>query len=100
MPLTDNEDYQLLPFQFSHFDCDTCLLVNESGEFIFLSNDDFLKLVNKELTSNAPSFYDLKSRHFITTGHLSETLELVAAKYRTRKKFISDFTIIKGGPKL
>jgi len=83
---------QLLPFQFSRFGKDDYLLVNESGEFIFIDKDNFDKLISNKLKSDSPFYYDLKSRHFINTEHLPETLEMVSAKYRTRKKFISDFT--------
>ncbi|MDO9567242.1 MAG: His-Xaa-Ser system radical SAM maturase HxsB [Candidatus Desulfaltia sp.] len=82
----------LLPFQFSRFDSDDYLLVNESGEYIFLSKDDFHKFIQGDLTPDSLSYYDLKSRHFLNTEHLPETLEMVSAKYRTRKRFISDFT--------
>ena len=84
----------ILPFQFSRFDSDDYLLVNESGEYIFLSNDDFHKFIQGDLTPDSISYYDLKSRHFINTEHLPETLEMVSAKYRTRKRFISDFTAL------
>ncbi|KQC08080.1 MAG: hypothetical protein APR62_05465 [Smithella sp. SDB] len=83
---------QLLPFQFSRFDNNDYLLVNESGEYIFINKEEFNKLINENLTSESPYYYDLKSRHFINTEHLPETLEMVSAKYRTRKRFISDFT--------
>jgi His-Xaa-Ser system radical SAM maturase HxsB len=82
----------LLPFQFSRFDRDDYLLVNESGEYIFIKKDDFNNLIQGDLTTESPYYYDLKSRHFINTEHLPETLEMVSAKYRTRKRFISDFT--------
>lgn len=84
----------LLPFQFSRFDSDDYLLVNESGEYIFLSKDDFHKFIQGDMTPDSLSYYDLKSRHFINTEHLPETLEMVSAKYRTRKRFISDFTAL------
>ncbi|MFA5182508.1 MAG: His-Xaa-Ser system radical SAM maturase HxsB [Syntrophales bacterium] len=84
----------ILPFQFSRIDSDEYLLVNESGEFIFLSKDDFHKFIQGDLTTDSRSYYDLKSRHFINTQHLPETLEMVSAKYRTRKRFISDFTVL------
>lgn len=87
-----NKRLHLLPFQFSRFDNDDYLLVNESGEYIFLNKDDFDKLIQCDLTPESPSYYDLKSRHFINTEHLPEALEMVTAKYRTRKRFISDFT--------
>lgn len=84
----------ILPFQFSRFDSENYLLVNESGEYIFLRNEDFHKFIQGDLTPDCSIYYDLKSRHFLSTQHLSETLELVSAKYRTRKKFISDFTAL------
>ena len=88
----NDQRYQILPFQFSRFDSDDYLLVNESGEYIFLSNEDFNKLIQQDLTPESHYYYDLKSKHFINTEHLPETLEMVSAKYRTRKRFISDFT--------
>jgi His-Xaa-Ser system radical SAM maturase HxsB len=88
----NNKRQYLLPFQFSRFDIDDYLLVNESGEYIFLSKNDFHKLIQGDLTTENISYHDLKSRHFINTEHLPETLEMVSAKYRTRKRFISDFT--------
>lgn len=85
---------QILPFQFSRFDSDEYLLVNECGDHIFLKDSDFQKFINEELTSEDASYHDLKSRHFINTQHLAETLELVSAKYRSRKRFISNFTAL------
>ncbi len=88
----NDQRQNMLPFQFSRFDSNDYLLVNESGEYIFLNKDDFHKFIQSELTSDSPSYYDLKSRHFLNTEHLPETLEMVSAKYRTRKRFISNFT--------
>lgn len=87
-----NKELHLLPFQFSRFDGDDYLLVNESGEYIFISENDFHILIQNNLHPDSPYYYELKSRHFINTEHLPETLEMVSAKYRTRKRFISDFT--------
>lgn len=83
---------QTLPFQFSRFDCDNYLLVNETGEYAFLGNSDFEKFVANELTPESTSYHELKSKHFLNTQHLAETLELITAKYRSRKRFISNFT--------
>jgi uncharacterized protein len=87
-----NQKQHILPFQFSRFDGDDYLLVNESGEYIFLNSDIFHKFIQGELTSDSTSYYELKSKHFLNTQHLPETLEMVSAKYRTRKIFISNFT--------
>jgi His-Xaa-Ser system radical SAM maturase HxsB len=85
--------HRILPFQFSRFDNDF-LLVNESGEYIFLGNNEFHGFIQGTLGSDTPAYVDLKSRHFLNTEHLPETLELVAAKYRSRKRFISNFTAL------
>lgn len=91
MPL-DDKNQRILPFQFSRFDGDDYLLVNESGEYIFLDSVEFHNLVQGEIAPDSPSYFDLKSRHFLNTEHLPETLELISAKYRSRKRFISNFT--------
>lgn len=84
----------LLPFQFSRFDSGEYLLVNECGEHIFLLESDFQKFVAEELTPQDAIYHDLKSRHFLNTQHLAETLDLISAKYRSRKRFISNFTAL------
>ena len=84
----------LLPFQFSRFDREDYLLVNESGEHIFLTELDFDKLINGEITSENACYNELKSLHFLNTQHLPETLDLISAKYRSRKRFISNFTAL------
>ncbi len=90
----NDQQQNILPFQFSRFDSDDYLLVNESGEYIFLNKADFHKFTQGDLTPDSLSYYDLKSKHFINTEHLPETLEMVSAKYRTRKRFISNFTVL------
>lgn len=88
----NDDSLNILPFQFSRFDGDDYLLVNESGEHTFLGSEDFRAFVGGHLTTKSSAYHDLKSRHFLNTEHLPETLELVAAKYRSRKRFISNFT--------
>ncbi len=85
---------QIMPFQFSRFDSSEYLLVNECGDHIFLKETDFKKLVEEKLTTEDAIYHDLKSRHFLNTQHLPETLELISAKYRSRKRFISNFTVL------
>ncbi|KAA0894238.1 His-Xaa-Ser system radical SAM maturase HxsB [Oryzomonas rubra] len=87
-----NKQQQILPFQFSRFDHGNYLLVNESGEHIFLDRDNFEKFIDKRLMPDSSQYQDLKSKHFLSTQHLPETLELITAKYRSRKRFISNFT--------
>lgn len=83
-----------LPFQFSKFDSDHYLLVNESGEYVFLREESFEKLIQNNLQPNDSDYHQLKSRHFIYSDNLEDTIELVSTKYRSRKRFLSDFTTL------
>jgi len=83
-----------LPFQFRQFDAAHYLLVNECGDFLFIKNEDFRKIVNNELEKKGELYYRLKSGHFICTSNLADNVEMISTKYRTRKRFISDFTAL------
>jgi His-Xaa-Ser system radical SAM maturase HxsB len=89
----DNQP-RILPFQFSRFGDEEYLLVNESGEYQFLVSDDFQKFTRGELTNDSNAYHDLKSKHFLSTANLPETIELISAKYRSRKRFITNFTAL------
>lgn len=82
----------ILPFQFHRINSDEYLLVNESGEYLFMENGSFHELVNGRIDQSSPYYHDLKSRHFIAIEGLPETIELISAKYRSRKRFLSNFT--------
>ena len=84
----------ILPFQFTRFNENEYLLVNESGEFLFIDSMDFQNFIQNNLTPDSTSYLDLKSKHFLNTEHLPETIELISAKYRSRKKFITNFTVL------
>lgn len=45
--------YQLLPFRFERFNDNQYLLTNEVGEYVFLSNDDFMPLLMASWTNIA-----------------------------------------------
>lgn len=86
--------YIFLPFQFKRFDSDTVLLTNMVGEFVFLSNLDFKKLVNYKLDNNKKAYQDLKSKHIITDGETDLPINMLAIKYRTKKSFLNYFTTL------
>lgn len=89
----DTATYQLLPFQFRHWRGSRFLLVNEVGDYCFLSRDDFSSLIGQQLNSETKLFRDLKGKHFLATeADLPLAIELLANKYRTRKGFLRDFT--------
>src|SRR5438034_800489 len=87
-----DQPYRLLPFQFLQFDPSQKIIVNEVGEFLFLSNDDFTRLVERRLDPNSDTYLDLKAKHFLFDSDSSVPFELLAIKYRTRKSFLAGFT--------
>ena len=86
--------YKILPFQFKRLHNNQVLLVNESGDFTFISNYDFdkfrmYKLDNKEV-------YDkLFSHCFLTTeDNFDLSLRQLSARYVSRKAFLREFTTL------
>jgi His-Xaa-Ser system radical SAM maturase HxsB len=88
------ENYTLLPFQLGRFEGDEYLIVNESGEYHFLPRSDLNLLVEGTLHLSNEHFDDLRSKQFLVTGDVAGVIDMVATRYRTRKRFISDFTAL------
>lgn len=83
---------QLLPFQFSRFGDNEYLVVGESGEYFFMTADQFYGLISGDIEQDLR--YELKSRHLLCESNLPEVINLISTKYRTRKRFVSDFTVL------
>ena len=86
--------YTLLPFQFGCFQDDEYLIVNESGEFLFLPRKEVVQIIEGTLSRTSRFFDDLRSKQFIVTGDLAGTLDMMATRYRTRKRFLANFTTL------
>src|SRR2546423_1572698 len=89
MPL---RQYRLLPFQFLQFDDGRKIVVNEVGEHLFLSNEDFTSFVTHTLDRSSDVYYDLKGKHFLFDSDSPAPFELLATKYRTKKAHLAGFT--------
>lgn len=87
-------DYILLPFQFGRFQEDEYLIANESGEFLFIPRNEMVQLIDGTLPRTSCFFDDLRGKQFIVTGDLAGTIDMVATRYRTRKKFLANFTTL------
>jgi uncharacterized protein len=85
--------YTILPHRFMRFGKDR-LLVNEAGEFIFISENDFARLRNFQFDIKEEIFLNLKNRHIITDTDPALPIYLLATKYRTKKSFLNDFTAL------
>lgn len=86
--------YALLPFQLGRFDDGSYLIVNESGEYHFLDRSTLEHLVNGILAQTDPHYPELASKQFLADGDLTTAIDMTATRYRTKKRFISEFTAL------
>lgn len=84
--------YQLLPMRFLRRDDGQYLLSNDVGEYMLLDSEQFLHLTQHTLNPDKPIYKNLKSKHFLTDNEQGVWLDLLAAKYRTKKSFLDGFT--------
>ena len=85
--------YTILPYRFMRFGKDI-LLVNEAGEFIFMSENDFVKLRTYQLDIKDEIFLNLEIKHIVADTDPTLPIYLLATKYRTKKSFLNDFTAL------
>jgi His-Xaa-Ser system radical SAM maturase HxsB len=86
------DGYCLLPFRFLRFDTDRYVLVNEVGEYLFVTPAVLQDLVHHRIQPTNSTYRDLKRKHFLLDSASETPLELLAAKYRTKKSFLRGFT--------
>src|SRR4030042_5470365 len=89
----DPRPYTILPYRFMRFGNEV-LLVNEAGEYIFLSEDEYSRLRNYKLGAKDEVFLNLKNKHIVTDTDPTLPIYLLATKYRTKKSFLNDFTAL------
>ncbi|MDP2930254.1 MAG: His-Xaa-Ser system radical SAM maturase HxsB [bacterium] len=85
--------YTILPYRFMRFGMDR-LLVNEAGEFSFISENDFTRLRQYQLDIKDELFLNLKNRHIVADTDPALPIYLLSTKYRTKKSFLNDFTAL------
>lgn len=84
--------YSLLPFRFMRLDSKRELLVNEAGEFVIAPSGTVRELVGRGLDSSSSLFRTLKAKHFLFTQDSSPLLDVLAAKYRSKRAHLKGFT--------
>lgn len=84
----------LLPFDFKRIDENKILLVNISGEFSIIDEENFKYIVNEDFEFIDTSILDdLITKQFISFEDNIELVEeMLSIKLRSRKNFLSDFT--------
>ncbi|MEK6371968.1 MAG: His-Xaa-Ser system radical SAM maturase HxsB [Acidobacteriota bacterium] len=85
--------YRFFPFRFTRFE-HRILAVNEVGEHLFLSQEDFDDFVGKRLPTSSAVYADLKGKHFLFDSDALAPFGLLATKYRTKKSSLADFTAL------
>jgi len=83
--------YNFLPFRFSRFDS-RYLLTNEVGEYLFLSNEQFLAFTRHKLKYSEAIYLDLKCKHFLIDSDSDVSIDLLSLKLRTKYQAIKQFT--------
>ena len=83
--------WQMLPIRFHRFDDDSILLTNLVGEHFFLSEDEFLAVMDGTC-SDQVLLARLRARHLIQLPGERIPVELLAVKLRTRLRRLPDST--------
>jgi His-Xaa-Ser system radical SAM maturase HxsB len=88
-----NNRYHLLPFNFSNFNEDE-ILINQFGDFIIEEKGTAKSIVEKKLDIDSSLYKDLVAKFFITKNLNFNLLDIYAARYRTKKSFLEEFTAL------
>lgn len=85
-------NYSLLPVRFLKLDDKRYLVTNIAGEYLILENKELYSFLNKKIEINSHIYNELKSKHMLIDSDSSVAIDLLAAKYRTKFKPITNFT--------
>lgn len=91
-----SSSYRLLPFEFKRRTNGDVLLVNECGDFVSLSAEDFKRLTEKRFVDISQAvLHSLESRHIIADEkHFQTVLQLLGNKYRSRREYLFTSTAL------
>lgn len=86
--------YYLLPFRFHRLNQDKEILVNEIGDFLLVPTGTSEEIVTKTFSKakNEDLYRDLVANFFISEEQIPPLLNVISARYRTKKSFLDYFT--------
>jgi His-Xaa-Ser system radical SAM maturase HxsB len=92
----DKSNYFLLPFRFQKINSKKEILVNEVGDFLLVPVGTAEKIILKQITKieNEDLYFDLISSFFICEEAIPPLLNVLEARYRTKKSFLDQFTAL------
>jgi len=88
---TSKSAYTLLPFRFTSLDQDRYILTNAVGEYLITTRDKVFAFAEHRLSSDEPTYIELRSRHFLIDEHSAIAPELLAIKLRTKYERLAEF---------
>ncbi|MBI4804038.1 MAG: His-Xaa-Ser system radical SAM maturase HxsB [Desulfovibrio sp.] len=84
----------MLPHSYTKINSGDYLLTNDGGDFYYLSPNELEGFLTYKLDNSGDIYKDLVSSQFISEYKTSLSLNLAATKYRTRKGFLRNFTVL------
>lgn len=84
-----DDSYRLAPFRATRIPGldESCLIVNELGEYHFLSEPELERFTAGKLCQSQDLYRDLRSKHFLLDSTARVFQPFAAAQYRSRKSF-------------
>src|SRR6266853_2694738 len=89
---TSKSAYTLLPFRFTSLDQDRYILTNAVGEYLITTRDKVFAFAEHRLSSDEPTYIELRSRHFLQDADSDVAVDLLALKVRTKYERLAEFT--------
>ncbi len=89
-------EYFLLPFRFQRINSKKEILVNEVGDFLMVSLGTAEKVITRKISKihDQELYFDLISSFFISEESIPPLLNVLEARYRTKKSFLDNFTAL------
>src|SRR5256884_248320 len=88
---TAQSSYTLLPFRFTSLDRDRYVVTNAVGEYLITTREKIFDLVQHQLSSDDPTYIELRARHFLIDESSSIAPDLLAIKLRTKYERLAEF---------
>src|SRR5690606_28626308 len=91
---TETDTYYLLPLKFKSLNNNYDIITNDIGDFVIVPKGIVIKIVTKQLCKedDRELYYELLANFMISETPVSELLEVIVARYRTKKAFLDQFT--------
>ena len=85
-----SDKYEIMPLLFRR-EGEEIFITTHHGDYYWLSTQNFDRILNGSFRSDDQIFYDLLSRQILSVD-TKQSIDVAAAKIRSRKMFLSEFT--------